>query len=343
MTGSGLQRASCAAASVKEAPTVAVVIVNWQSADYLEKCLRGLAEQSTVPDRIVIVDNSQDLLPERFENTGLPNLRIIRPDRNLGFAAANNVGAQYATGCEWLALINPDAFPHRNWLSSLLRAAKENPAFSFFGCRLKKSGSSGILDGTGDAYHTSGMVWRQGHGVTETDQALVPREIFSPCAAAALYRSDAFSEVGGFDESYFCFSEDVDLGFRLRLAGYRCLYVPTAVADHEGSGVTGRHSDFSVYHGHRNLVWTFLKDMPGPLFMGYLPQHLILNFVSILWFSLKGQSMTILRAKLDALRGIPQVWRKRAEVQAKRRVSSWRIRRIMTTGITQFERFRRLA
>ena len=264
---------------------MAVVIVNWQSSEYLDKCLKRLAGQSTVPDRVVVVDNSQDLLEEKFERTGLPNLRIIRPGRNLGFAAANNLGAQYGAGCDWLALLNPDAFPHKNWLSNLLRAAKENPEFSFFGCKLVKSGSSGILDGIGDAYHTSGLVWRQGHGLAETDQALAPREIFSPCAAAALYRLDAFSRVGGFDESYFCFSEDVDLGFRLRLAGsIRCLYVPDAVADHVGSGVTGKHSDFSVYHGHRNLVWTFMKDMPGPVLVGYLPQHLLLNLVSILWF-----------------------------------------------------------
>jgi GT2 family glycosyltransferase len=91
-------------------------------------------------------------------------------------------------------------------------------------------------------------------------------EIFSPCAAAALYRRSALLEVGGFDEDFFCYVEDVDLGFRLRLAGYRCLYVPLSVAHHIGSGTTGgKNSDFSVYHGHRNLVWAFVKNMPGVL------------------------------------------------------------------------------
>ncbi len=341
MTSTRLPSPNSFGGSVGEGATVAVVVVNWQSSDYLEKCLNGLAEQSMKPERIVVVDNSRDLVQEQFDKMGLLDLRIIRPERNLGFAAANNLGARYAAGCHWLALINPDAFPHRNWLWNLLRAAKENPEFSFFGCRLVKSGSSGILDGTGDAYHTSGLVWRQGHGLAETDLDRAAREIFSPCAAAALYRLDAFLEVGGFDDSYFCFSEDVDLGFRLRLGGHRCLYVPDAVADHVGSGVTGSHSDFSVYHGHRNLVWTYMKDMPGPLLVRYLPQHLLLNLVSILWFSLKGQSKTIMRAKLDALRGIPQVWRKRRAVQAKTRVPSWKIRSMMTAGICRFARVRK--
>jgi GT2 family glycosyltransferase len=158
--------------------------------------------------------------------------------------------------------------------------------------------------------------------------------VFAPCAAAALYRRDALVKVGGFDESYFAYLEDVDLGFRLRLAGYRCLYVPDAVVRHVGSATTGgQRSDFSVYHGHRNLVWTYFKNMPWPLFWLYLPQHILLNFVSIVYFALRGQGRVILRAKWDALKGLPRILKERRRIQKSRRVSSSELRRVMTKGL----------
>lgn len=143
--------------------------------------------------------------------------------------------------------------------------------------------------------------------------------MFSSCAATAVYRRSVLLELGGFDEDYFCYVEDVDLGFRLRLAGYRCLYVPQSVAHHVGSGTAGgQHSDFSVYHGHRNLVWTFVKDMPGILFWLLLPLHVALNLVSIIWFAFRGHGGVVWRAKRDALLGLPKMWRKRQEIQGKR-------------------------
>ncbi len=113
--------------------------------------------------------------------------------------------------------------------------------------------------------------------------------------------------------------EDVDLGFRLRLSGYRCLYVPMAVAHHIGSATTGgQRSDFSVYHGHRNLVWTYVKNMPGALFWFLLPLHLLLNLITIVVFTARRQCRVILKAKWDAIKGLPQAWIKRKKIQNKR-------------------------
>jgi GT2 family glycosyltransferase len=134
-----------------------------------------------------------------------------------------------------------------------------------------------------------------------------------------MYSRSVFVALGGFDEDYFCYVEDVDLGFRMRLAGCRCLYVPSSVVRHVGSGTTGgQRSEFSTYYGHRNLVWTFVKNMPGVLFWPLLPLHLLMNFVSIVWFTLTGQGAVILRAKRDALLGLPKMWRKRQQIQKAR-------------------------
>ena len=180
------------------------------------------------------------------------------------------------------------------------------------------AGSNGSSTGTQlpDAWHTRKSptlgnrvitsARSAGHGAPAPSSD-APREVFSPCAAAALYRRDALDDVGGFDERYFCYVEDVDLGFRLRLRGHGCLYVPDAVVHHVGSGTTGRGSDFTTYHGHRNLVWTFFKDMPGPLLALYLLPHLVLNLATIAWFATHGRARLILRTKWDALRGLPAV------------------------------------
>jgi GT2 family glycosyltransferase len=259
-----------------------------------------------------------------------PNVRLLPLNANLGFARGNNLAVEMlASQTQWIALMNPDAFARPDWLEKLLAAAELNPEFDVFGSKLVNEADPTKLDGTGDVYHMSGLVWRSGHGKLASSVMDVEREIFSPCAAAAIYRRSVFEKVGGFDEDFFCYVEDVDLGFRMRLAGARCLYVPDSLVQHVGSGTTGgQHSGFSVYHGHRNLVWTFVKNMPGILFWLLLPLHVALNVLTIVWFTLRGQGTVIWRAKRDAVRGLPKMWRKRQQIQ-KNRVASiasiWRM------------------
>lgn len=311
-------------------PKVTVVIVNWNGERFLNRCLTALTGQTVPPHEIILVDNassdaSLDIV-RRF-----PAVRLLAQTENLGFARGNNLAiAATDVQSEWIALLNPDAYAEAGWLENLLSAVGSYPDFDVFGSKLVNAADPSVLDGAGDGYHISGLVWRMGHGVNDSaifDQA---KEVFSPCAAAALYRRSALLEVGGFDEDFFCYVEDVDLGFRLRLAGYRCLYVPASVAHHVGSGTTGgQHSEFAVYHGHRNLVWTYVKNMPGILLWTFLPIHLALNLATLLVFTWRGQGGVVLRAKRDALVGLPGMWRKRRQAQAKRVVSSYAILRVM--------------
>jgi GT2 family glycosyltransferase len=318
-------------------PTVAAVVVNLNSGDLLDRCLRALDAQTLPLTRTIVVDNgsadgSADGLEERF-----PGVEVVRLGENTGFARANNLAVDRADDCEWVALVNPDAFPEPTWLERLIESSAARPEYTFFASRLVDAGRPELLDGAGDLYHVSGWAWQRGHGrrVGAADPE-APDEVFSPCAAAALYRREAFREVGGFDESYFCYFEDTDLSFRLRLAGHRCLYVPEAVALHLGAATAGRESDFAVYHAHRNLVWTYVKDMPSGLLWLYLPHHLFVNVLTLAWFSVRGHPRAIFRAKLDALRGLPRVVAARRRVQARRRVDAREVRRAMARGISGY-------
>ena len=304
--------------------SVAVIIVNWNGEEFLGRCLDALMAQSVTPFEIIVVDNassdgSVDIL-KRF-----PSVRLIELDQNTGFARGNNLAIEAVSNeVEWIALLNPDAFASPYWLEEMLETASCHPEFDVFGSKLLKASDSQVLDGVGDIYHLRGLVWRNGHGLSEllVGEKAEEQEIFSPCAAAALYRRDALLKVGGFDEDFFCYTEDVDLGFRLRLRGYRCMYVPKSIVYHVGSGTTGsQHSEFAIYHGHRNLVWTFIKNMPGWLFWLCLPVHIAMNIVSIFWFAYRGLGRVVVKAKWDALLGVSSMWRKRQKIQQQRDVS----------------------
>jgi GT2 family glycosyltransferase len=322
-----------------QSPLISIILVAWNSADYLPRCLDSLSAQTYKNFEIVLVDNgSQDHgsvgLQEKYPNL---TLHVERLDSNHGFAFSNNLGVRLARG-QWLALLNTDAFPEPDWLERLLEAAETHPNASF-ASRQIQADTPNLLDGEGDVYHVSGLAWRKNY-----DSPVYPlnevQEVFSACGAAAFYPRREFLSAGGFDEDFLSYHEDVDLGFRLRLHGLRCILVPPAIVHHVGSVTFGKKSDFSIYHGHRNLVWTYVKDMPSVLFWLYLPLHIAINFFFLIYFTLKGQGRAIWRAKLDALRGLPAMFKKRRAIQRERRVSITELHRAMSRNwLTPFLTF----
>lgn len=311
---------------------VAVIIVNWHSEELLGRTLAALNRQTTPPTRVVVVDNggSGDL---PLANYTAGPLVVMRMARNEGFAGGNNAAVREQADCNWVALLNPDAVPREDWLERLLAAAARHPEASAFGSRQLSAENADVVDGLGDVYHVSGAAWRDGHGCASQPMSMECREIFAPCAAAALYKREVFLGAGGFDEDFFCYMEDVDLGFRLRLLGHVAMLVPEAVVYHVGGGTSGgRRSDFAVYHGQRNLVWVYVKNMPAPCIRRYLGQHLLFNIVSLLYFLARGQGGVAFRAKWHALKGLGAMLAKRRFVQADVCVPVERVRAAMAEG-----------
>jgi GT2 family glycosyltransferase len=315
-------------------PRVSIVLTSWNSGAYLPRCLGCLVAQTFQDFEVIVVDNgSTDGSVDHLEQDW-PALKfhIQRMEKNTGFAVANNMGARLAHG-RWLALLNTDAFPELDWLENLVSGAQQNPQFSFFASRQIQDRAPDRLDGCGDALHFSGFAWRRNYNEPADQCGLEAIEVFSACGAAAFYDRAAFLSVGGFDEDFFAYHEDVDLGFRLRLKGHRCLYNPRASVNHMGSASQGERSDFVFYHGHRNIIWSFVQNMPGGLFWMYFPAFLVANMYYLAYFTLRGSGKALWRAKIDALKGLKKALQKRKLIQQSRVVSNHDLVSVLETNL----------
>ena len=320
----------------KEMPKVSIIIPVWKNHLMLEDSFRYLSAQVFDDFEIVIVDNgsNENTLNELLKHWQNLDIFIKRFDKNKGYAVANNAGASLARGM-WLVLLNDDAFPQPDWLEKLIETANKNSEYSFFASCQVQYNSPELLDGAGDAYHITGLAWRRLYNRPVQLFRQEGGEIFSVCPAAAMYSREEFLKVGGFDEDYFSYFEDVDLGFRLRLSGAKCLYVPEAVVRHVGSASTGKRSDFSVYYGYRNMIWTFVKNMPSPYFWIFLPLHIITLFFFFVYLTMRGQGRAISRAIWDALHGLPKALAKRKIIQRDVKIKPQDLLKVMSTGLLE--------
>ncbi|THD53540.1 glycosyltransferase family 2 protein [Phenylobacterium sp.] len=311
------------------APAVSVVIVVYESGPTLAECLAALKTQTFTSYEVLLVDNASSDRTAQTAAAADRKIRLIENAENLGFAAAVNQGAKAARG-QWLALLNPDAYADRAWLERLVAATEANPAVHCFTSRQLMAEDPSRLDGLGDVMALAGYPFRGGY--THKDPGpIAPGWVFSACGGAMLVERDLFLRLGGFDERLFCYCEDVDLGYRLRLIGELTLLVPDAVVRHVGSASTGgRRSDFAVFHGTRNRFWVFVKDTPPVLFWLTLPLHVLATAVLFARHATRGEVATPIKGLVAGIRNIGVALDARREAQATRKVGSWAIARAMT-------------
>ena len=312
--------------------SVAVIIVNYNSGALLDRCLQSLLAQTLCADELVVVDNASTDAESQSILDAITTATVIRSETNLGYGGAINLAVRKIDTPDYIVCLNPDAFPEPDWLEAMVNAADSHPDYGSFASLMLREDDTSVVDGAGDELHFTGIPWRRFHQ-QELHDNLQTEPVFSACAGAALYRTVLFNQLGGFDDVYFMYVEDIDLGFRLQLAGYPCLFVRDAIVHHIGSAVTGEGSDFSVYFGHRNLVYCYFKNMPLLLLLTTLPFHILANLVTLIVLAVKGRGGAIGKAKLDALKKLPSAIRARNNVS--RKVSSRHIWRLLNKSITR--------
>ncbi len=298
-------------------PKVTVVIPNWNTRRWLAGCLDGLRAQHYRDFKVILVDNGSTDGSVAFVKQHYPEVQVLSFAENRGFAPAVNAGIQ-RTRSEYIALLNVDTVPKSNWLLSLVETMEQSPPD--VGClasKMLKLEDPNTIDEAGDTLSWYGSARKRGAGEPVEAYNQV-EEVFSACAGAVLYQRDFLEEVGDFDESFNSYLEDIDLGLRGRLLGYRCLYVPTAEILHQGHG-SGLARSRYVYLMTRNRLALLLKNIPLALL---LKHSWTLLYGQIYFFLVYKKPFHSLAGTIMFLCALPRILRQRRAIQKRRRTSN---------------------
>lgn len=312
-----------------------IVIVNYNGKSFIEECLTSVAEQDGANSEIIFVDNSSaDDSLQRLENLLAQQpklkhvLRVCKLGENFGFAGGNCHGLKMARG-EYLVTLNIDTRVETNWLSQLLEVMDVDGDIGVASSKLISHGSH-TIDSAGDGFSTALKGFKRGEG-GDLGQYINKGYVLGACAGAALYRREMLNEIGFFDEDFFLIYEDTDLNLRAQLAGWKVVYVPTAVVHHEVRSSIGTMSETAVYYSLRNSEWVRIKNVPLGVFLVCLPEFFVGAVSEFFYFAVKhGFFKLYFRAKWDALKGFPKMYRKRKEIMKLKRVSNRYLLSMMT-------------
>lgn len=320
-------------------PAASVIIVNYNAGPRLAWVLEALSHQTWDDFEVIVVDNasSDGSIDAARNHDHLVTVKMSSV--NTGFAGGVGIGAEIAKG-EWIVPLNPDAYPEPGWLEALMAAARRYGPEVILGSVQLCNDDPSLLDGLGDTYHISGVAWRGGFG--KPAARYMPdgdRDIFAPCFAAAALHRERFLMLGGLDRDFFCYHEDVDFGYRHRLAGGKAVLVRDAVIRHEGSGISGRYSDFTVFHGIRNRMWTLAKNTPALLMPIVVPAYMVFSLGFLVRSYMLGIGKPYVRGMWAGLKGLPRMFAKRRELSGYRVARNVDIARAMSwSPIAPFRR-----
>ena len=314
--------------------TLAVVILNYNGEKLLRQFLPSVIQYSDQA-RIIVVDNgSIDASLEFLRSVREPRLRIVSLPANKGFAGGCNAGIACAAG-RYIATLNNDAEADPRWLEELMDGMKSDSSAGMCASKILFYDDRKRIDKAGHLIYPDGL--NHGRGSGELDQGQFERreEVLFPDAAAALYRRDMLDVIGLFDEHFFAYGDDADLGLRGRLAGWTCLYIPTAIVYHVHSATAGEFSPLKAFLIERNRMWVAVKTFPLSLLL-ISPFFTVLRFAyhaygSVFMIGSSGQyaaecsrsqlAMMILKAYWSGLKFFPEMWRSRRKIRRFARIS----------------------
>ncbi|MBI4671253.1 MAG: glycosyltransferase family 2 protein [Chloroflexi bacterium] len=283
---------------------ISVVIVNYNGAQFLERCLASLAAQTYTAYEIILVDNASTDSSREFVTAHFPQVKLVRSETNVGFAAGNNLGIRHARG-EFIATLNTDTRVEPDYLEKLcapMTAAQDAAAVGACAPLMLEMERPEMVDAAGIRVDRFGFAWNLGAG-ERANKFATTREVYGACAGAALYRRAMLDQIGWFDDAYFGFYEDADLAWRARRAGWKTVFAPRARVYHVHGASFGKISPRKTYLLARNRWWTMRKNYSLPSFVFHLPLILILDFVSLLQAARRGHFREAWRGRVDGWRG----------------------------------------
>ncbi|HJZ99107.1 MAG TPA: glycosyltransferase family 2 protein [Candidatus Solibacter sp.] len=318
---------------------VTVVIPTIAADSRLLECVQSLSRQTRQDLEVIVVDNSGQGLVRKNLTAG--SARVIENTRNVGFGSAINQGIQASSAC-YVATLNDDAVAHPEWLDALVTAMERRPDSGMCASQVRLFGED-RLDSAGMLIARDGSSKQRGHGRLPEDFP-VAEEILMPSGSAALYRRAMLDEIGGFDDAFFLYCEDTDLGLRARWAGWRCLYEPRAVVEHHYSHSAGRASALKAYFVERNRLFVLVKNFPGAM-LALAPLVSAARYFWHLRFLLQGRGSAarfraegnagfrmawyIVKAHCALIGNLARLWRQRREIRERARITPAVFRHLM--------------
>ena len=291
----------------------------------------SLGRQTRRDFEVIVVDNSGQGLARR--NGAAAGARVIENARNAGFGAAINQ-AFHASSAAYLATLNDDAAPHPGWLDALVRAMESRPDAGMCASAVRLYGED-RLDSAGMLVARDGSSKQRGHGRPPEDFPVLEEALF-PSGSAALYRRAMLEDIGGFDERFFLYCEDTDLGLRARWAGWKCLYVPDAVVEHHYSHSAGRASPLKAYYVERNRLFVAAKNFPAGMLLA-APLAALARYFWHVWYIARAagarrvsapratparkMAWYVLRAHAALFAHGRRLWRERRRIRAAARIT----------------------
>ena len=291
---------------------ISVIIVNYYGRHFLDACLSSFTNQTFQDFEIILVDNASADGSAEYVHNQFPSVKVVENIENRGFAGGINDGVRVACG-DYILTLNNDTIACPGLLEHLKDAMDADDTIGM--CAPKMLFPDGSINSAGICISRSGAAWDRGMFEQDTGQFDIPEEVFGPCAGAGLYRKKMLDEIGLFDEDFFLFMEDVDLAFRARLAGWKCMFVPSARVTHLHGGTAGYKSQVSVYYGNRNIIWYVVKNFPIKTLLMCSPWIIGRNIGIIPCYLFSGMVRLLVKSKIDALKGIKKIARKRDTIR----------------------------
>lgn len=302
-------------------PEVSVIIVNWNGERFIHDCFDALKAQSFRDFEVVFVDNASSdnsvaLARELIPGLGF-SVKLVELAENTGFTGGNNEGLRHCSG-RYIALLNNDTVASEGWLEALVRAMDAHPEVGICASKLIVAGTD-IIDSAGDGVFSNLRTFKRGMG--EPAASYDKEEyVFSACAGAALYRRQMIDEIGFLDDDFFLLAEDVDLGFRAQLAGWKSLYVPQSVIQHKVGASIKKLSGAAIKHSVRNERILIAKNVPLSLLLKHLPLYVLEEIVFSIRHHLKSHTLrAYVKGNYEFIRALPRHLAKRKRIMRTRK------------------------
>ena len=318
---------------------VSVVVPNWNGRHLLEDCLESLLGQ-TLRARVIVVDNGSTDGSAALVRSAYPAARLVELDSNQGFAGGVNRGIEAAMGdgSSLVALFNNDARADAGWLEHLVGTMDSRPEAGIVTSKVLQADGRHI-DSAGNHYSTWGHPFPRGRDELDLGQYDQAELVFGASGASSLYRVEMLRRIGLFDEDFFAYYEDDDVSFRAQLAGWKVLYEPASVARHHIAATSSKHPTLRRRHVAKNAVYLYHKNMPGPLYLKYLPLFGV-GFLSLAAsLILKRDPAALWCALSEMARNAGRLRAKRRAVQATRTVSHTYIDSMLYHDVVPGHRF----